>query len=57
MRENFERAKANSLCGYEGDDARLYTSLKLSGMDDAPLHLAIFTDQDRWLAQETMPET
>ena len=57
MRENFERANANALRGYEGDDARLYASLKLSGMDDAPLQLAVFTDQGRRLGRETMPET
>ena len=61
MRENFERANANALRGYEGDDARLYASLKLSGMDDAPLQLAVFTDQEtdqgRRLGRETMPET
>ena len=61
MRENFERANANALRGYEGDDARLHASLKLSGMDDAPLQLAVFTDQEtdqgRRLGGETMPET
>ena len=57
MREKFERANANALRGYKGYDARLYASLKLSGMDDAPLELAAFTDQDRWLGRETMPET
>ena len=61
MRENFERANANALRGYEGDDARLCASLKLSGMDDAPLQLAVFTDQetdqDRRLSRETMPVT
>ena len=57
MRENFERANADALRGYKGYDARLYASLKLSGMDDAPLQLSVFTDQDRWLGRETMPET
>ena len=41
MRGNYERANAIALRGYEGDDARLYASLKLSGMDDAPLQLAV----------------
>ena len=61
MRGNYERANAIALRGYEGDDARLYASLKLSGMDDAPLQLAVFTDQEtdqgRRLGRETMPET
>ena len=61
MRENFERANADALRGYKGYDARLYASLKLSGIDDAPLQLAVFTDQDTdqgyWLGHETMPET
>ncbi len=61
MRENFELANANALRGYKGYDARLYASLKLSGMDDAPQRLAVFTDQEtdqgHWLGRETMPET
>lgn len=61
IRANFERANADALRGYNGDDAQLYASLKLSGMDDAPLQLAVFTDlgtdQGRRLGRETMPET
>ena len=34
---NFEAANAEALEGYSGDQARLYASLKLSGMREAPV--------------------
>ncbi len=59
--ENFETANARALAGYQGEKARLYSSLKLSGMQEAPVQLAIFcadeTDKGAGLGAATMPET
>ena len=58
---NFETANAKALAGYDGDKARLYAGLKLSGMRDAPVQLAVFCDQGSakgaGLGATTMPET
>ncbi len=58
---NFETANARALAGYQGEKARLYSSLKLSGMQEAPVQLAIFcadeTDKGAGLGAATMPET
>ncbi len=43
-RKNFETANAQALAGYSGEKAEIYAGLKLSGMDIAPVHLAIFCD-------------
>ncbi len=61
VRENFERCNAEALGGYCGEDAALYAKLKLSGLDDAPVQLAVFCDGNvatgRGLGRRTMPET
>src|SRR6185312_4342100 len=44
VRANFERANAEALGDYGGERARLYASLKLAGLRDAPVQLAVFTD-------------
>lgn len=58
---NFEAANADALADYEGEQARLYASLKLSGLHDAPVHLAVFCDcgatTGHGLGKKTMPET
>lgn len=41
---NFQTANAAALQGYSGDKATLYSSLKLSGMREAPVQLAVFCD-------------
>ena len=57
---NFEAANAEALSGYKGDRARLYSTLKLSGMREAPVQLAVFcdeaTDKGDGLGAATMPE-
>ncbi len=57
---NFEAANARALGGYEGERAALYASLKLSGMREAPVQLAVFcdeaTDKGHGLGAATMPE-
>lgn len=61
IRENFEQANARALQGYDGERARLYATLKLSGLVEAPAQLAVFTDeatpQGHGLGRQTMPET
>lgn len=58
---NFERANAAALADYEGEKAALYARLKLSGLREAPAHLAVFADlhpaQGAGLGRRTMPET
>lgn len=58
--ENFERANADALAGYSGEDARKYAELKLTGMREAPVQLAIFCDEGtaagKGLGRATMPE-
>ncbi len=57
---NFKSANADALEGYSGSDAEFYANLKLSGMSDAPIQLAIFCDdgttKGKGLGAETMPE-
>lgn len=58
--ENFEKANAKALAGYSDEKASLYARLKLSGMRDAPVQLAIYCDDDttqgHGLGAATMPE-
>ena len=58
--ESFERANADALRGYSGDDAAKYAALKLAGLRDAPVHLAVFCDEStttgKGLGRATMPE-
>jgi len=61
---NFEDANAAALAGYSGEQAQLYASLKLSGMREAPVQLAVFCDESgagmgakgKGLGARTMPE-
>jgi len=58
---NFEQANADALGNYAGEKARLYASLKLAGLKQAPRHFAVFcdetTEQGAGLGRMTMPET
>jgi 5,6-dimethylbenzimidazole synthase len=60
VQDNFERCNADALNAYSGDAARHYATLKLAGLREAPLHLAIFadraTDVGHGLGRRTMPE-
>ena len=60
VRANFERANAAALAAYEGAEAQAYARLKLAGLDEAPVHLAVFADpgtaQGHGLGRRTMPE-
>jgi 5,6-dimethylbenzimidazole synthase len=57
---NFKDTNTRALEGYTGDQAKLYASLKLSGMNDAPEHFAIYcddnTDKGSGLGANSMPE-
>jgi 5,6-dimethylbenzimidazole synthase len=57
---NFETANTQALAGYDGDKAALYARLKLSGMREAPVQLAVFCDdataKGGGLGAGTMPE-
>ena len=61
VRESFARCNADALAGYSGTRARTYAGLKLAGLDDAPVHLAVFAEEDpdqgAGLGRQTMPET
>ena len=60
VRANFERANAAALAAYEGEESQSYARLKLAGLDEAPVQLAVFADagtaQGRGLGRRTMPE-
>src|SRR5260370_4669309 len=60
VRRNFETCNAASLAGQEPERAAQYARLKLAGLDDAPCHLAVFSDRDtargQGLGRQTMPE-
>ncbi|WP_138468133.1 5,6-dimethylbenzimidazole synthase [Poseidonocella sp. HB161398] len=60
MRDIFRDANATALSGYDGEQARLYAGLKLSGMDRAPVQWAVFcdeaTEQGSGLGAQSMPE-
>lgn len=61
VRANFETANARALLGYEGERAKLYAGLKLAGLDEAPVQIAVFADPDpaegHGLGRATMPQT
>lgn len=61
IRSNFERANADALASYEGERARLYATLKLAGLDNAPVQFAVFCDRatarGHGLGKATMPQT
>ena len=58
---NFEVSNSAALAGQASDKARLYASLKLSGMREAPVQLALFCDdatpKGAGLGAASMPET
>jgi 5,6-dimethylbenzimidazole synthase len=61
IRANFEAANHDALSDYAGQRAALYARLKLAGLSDAPIQLAVFcdeaTEQGHGLGARTMPET
>ncbi len=60
VRESFLRANESALGEYDGEQAALYARLKLAGLDEAPVQIAVFCDcgtgQGAGLGRKTMPE-
>lgn len=58
---NFERENEAAVREYPGPRATHYASLKLEGLREAPVHLAVFADEGTnvglGLGRRTMPET
>ena len=57
----YERANSDAARLYEGEQLRRYVGMKLAGLREAPIHLAVFVDTEgargSGLGQRTMPET
>jgi 5,6-dimethylbenzimidazole synthase len=58
---SFAMANAQALKGYNGTQQTLYARLKLDGLKEAPVHLAVFADEETktgsGLGRQTMPQT
>ncbi len=58
---SFEAENAAAAEDYQDERAALYRQLKLAGLKEAPVHLAVFSepnpDQGHGLGRATMPET
>lgn len=58
--DNFERCNAEALASYDGARAETYAGLKLAGLREAPVQLAVFaddgTERGHGLGRRTMPE-
>jgi 5,6-dimethylbenzimidazole synthase len=61
IRDNFSQANKSALEGYGGERQARYARLKLEGLSQAPVHLAVCADetttQGHGLGRQTMPET
>jgi 5,6-dimethylbenzimidazole synthase len=61
IRDNFLEANRAAALQYPEPEQLAYGRLKLSGLDTAPVHLAVFLDsattRGRGLGRQTMPET
>ncbi|WP_162652696.1 5,6-dimethylbenzimidazole synthase [Lentilitoribacter sp. Alg239-R112] len=59
--QNFLKSNSDAAGAYSGEDAEKYDKLKLAGLKEAPLQLAVFTDTEpsagKGLGRQTMPET
>lgn len=59
--DSFSQANEQALAGYSGEKHAIYAGLKLAGLKEAPVHLAVFSDDGTHtgsgLGQQTMPET
>lgn len=61
IHQNFVNSNTSAADAYSGGEATNYKDLKLAGLKEAPLHLAVFTDMKpslgKGLGRQTMPET
>jgi 5,6-dimethylbenzimidazole synthase len=59
--QSFMDANERALAGYSGEKHTIYATLKLEGLKEAPIHLAVFSDDathtGSGLGQQTMRET
>lgn len=59
--KSFTDANEKALAGYAGEKQAIYAGLKLEGLREAPVHVAVFSDDGTHsgsgLGQQTMPET
>ncbi|MGH7684889.1 MAG: 5,6-dimethylbenzimidazole synthase, partial [Vulcanimicrobiaceae bacterium] len=57
----YERCNRDAAHGYASEEHERYVGLKLAGLREAPVHLAVFVDaqtsRGRGLGRQTMPET
>jgi 5,6-dimethylbenzimidazole synthase len=61
IRSSFVRSNAEALESYHGEQRAQYARLKLEGLENAPVHVAVFADEaaeeGSGLGRRTMPET
>src|SRR5882757_5169814 len=61
VKSSFARANARALENYYGEQRAHYAKLKLEGLENAPVHVAVFADEaaeeGSGLGRRTMPET
>ena len=61
VKSSFARANAKALENYYGEQRAHYARLKLEGLENAPVHVAVFADEaaeeGSGLGRRTMPET
>ncbi len=61
IKSSFVRSNADALESYQGDQRAHYARLKLEGLENAPVHVAVFADEaaeeGSGLGRRTMPET
>jgi len=59
--EDFKACNADALKSYSGERAARYANLKLAGLEEAPVHLAVFAEKSsdigHGLGRATIPET
>jgi 5,6-dimethylbenzimidazole synthase len=61
VKSSFARANARAIENYYGEQRAQYARLKLEGLENAPVHVAVFADEaveeGSGLGRRTMPET
>ncbi|MCB8821447.1 5,6-dimethylbenzimidazole synthase [Microvirga rosea] len=61
VQNSFEKCNQEALAGFTGERAQIYARLKLAGLNQAPVQLAVFcdeaTEQGNGLGRKTMTET
>lgn len=61
VRHSYATANSDALHDYQGERARLYATLKLSGLDKAPVQMAVFCEtapvEGAGLGRRTIPQT